>query len=135
MSAREFIEQQKKLYKTLKPCYCLAIQETVHFNAEGIRHILYDKHRPRNIREKVYRAYLIDYLTEVIINAQKAIKETFIKPSCHLWILEWVTIQDKKNPSQKLKIKIVLRKRGNGNIFFWSVMRRGSNHKTKKPKP
>jgi len=125
MRPRNFIEKQKKLYKTLKPCYCPAIQDTVHFNAEGLKHLLYDRHRPRNISQKLYRVHLVDYLRKVIENAQKAKKKTFAEPVCCLWALGWVEITDKNK--EKLKIKIILIKRGNGNVYFWSVMRKNHN--------
>ncbi len=125
MATNNFIEKQKKLYKTLEPCFCPAIQDTVYFNAEGLRHLLYDKHRPRNIKQKLYRVYLIDYITEAIKKAKQATKKSFVDPPCHLWILSWVEIVDKNN--EKLKIKVILKKKGNGNIFFWSIMRKNNS--------
>ena len=116
MSAQDFIEQQKKLYKTLKPCHCPAIQNVVHFNAEGIKHLLYEKHRPRNAKVKVYRSHLINHLTYVITTAQKATEKSYAEPPCRLWVLEWIEIVDDRG--NKMKIKIILKKSGNGNVYF-----------------
>ena len=96
MATSDFIEKQKKLYRNLKPCFCPAIQETIHFNSDGLNHLLYDKHRPRNIKEKHYRSALISYITAVIAKATKATQESYTNPVCQLWILNWVEIEDDK---------------------------------------
>ena len=129
MATNQFIEQQTKLYKSLKPCYCSAIENTVYFNAEGLRHLLYKDNRPRNINEKIYRMHLVDYLVDVITQATSAQKQ-LINESSFLWILEWITITDKKG--NDLKIKIILRKKGNGNTHFLSAMQKNNCYKSKK---
>ena len=134
MSYSLYIQKQIALYKSLQPCFCPAIQETVCFNAEGLKHLFYDKkHRPRNHDQKHYRVSLIDYITEVITTAQKAVQESYATPPCKLWILEYVVIDTK---GQKHYIKVIVRKKGNGNVHFLSVMekRHKNGRKTKKPK-
>lgn len=141
MKPEEFIEQQKQTYKKIQPCYCPAIQDTVYFNADGFRHLVYDRHRPRSQKEKIYRVALIDHIEEVVKRAQKAKKEMHASPPCCIWVLEWVEIKDKKK--RKQKIKIILRKQGNGRIYFWSVMKKRNSRflflknifKTKKTRP
>ena len=129
-----FIDKQKTLYKSLQPCYCPAARVTVHFTSNGLNHILYDRRRPRSHNERHYRAGLITYIVEVITNSAKAIQKTYADdPACRLWIL-WHEVVD--GNGQKLKIKVILRKNGNGNVHFLSVMqkKRGdNNHKTKNP--
>lgn len=71
---------------------------------------------------------LVPYITEAISKATKAKVTEYAKPPCILWVLEWVEIKDDDN--SKIKIKVILKKRGTGNVCFWSVMAR----KTKKPK-
>ncbi len=135
MSTSSFIEKQKKLYRTLKPCFCPAIQATVYFNSDGLNHLLYDKHRPRNHNQKHNRVAFIDHIVEAVAKSQRAIQESFAVPPCQLWILEWVEVTN--NQGCRYKIKIVLRKKGDGNIHFWSVMGKKieNNNQTKKPKP
>lgn len=137
MTPKEFIEKQKQLYKNLQPCYCPAIQDTVCFNADGFKHLVYDRHRPRSHREKMYRVALVNYIHEVITKAQKARKETFAMPPCCLWVLDWIEVEDRQK--RKQKIKMVLRKQGNGKIYFWSIMKKKNNnfsrYQTKKTRP
>ena len=133
MSPSLFIEKQKALYKSLKPTFCPAIQATVSFNADGLNHLLYDKHRPRNHNHKHYRMALIDYIVEVIMKSPRAIQESFSNPPVQLWILDWVEIEDDKK--NKHEIKVILRKKGNGNVHFWSVMQKRNNSKNKRKNP
>jgi hypothetical protein len=131
-----FIDKQKALYKSLQPVFCAAIQDTVYFNAEGLKHLLYDnKHRPRNHGERHYKLALVDYLVEVVTNASTATQKTHTSPACSLWILNWHEVSDKNG--EKHKVKIILRKMGNGNVHFLSVMQKkvGKPKGTKKPKP
>jgi hypothetical protein len=118
----DFIKQQKRLYKALQPCFCLALQTTVHFNSEGFRHLLYSRNRPRNHREKIYRLALINHLTEVITRAPNATQKTHSSPSCIIWVLDWMEVEDQNK--KKIKVKVILRKVGNGNVHFLSVMRK-----------
>lgn len=131
MSSSPFIEKQKALYRTLKPCFCPALQVTVYFNSDGLNHLLYDKHRPRNHSQKHYRVALIDHVVEVITKSARATQESFASPPCQLFILDWVEIEDVKK--QKHKIKIILRKKGNGNVHFWSIMQKNNGNKRKNP--
>lgn len=129
-----FIKKQKYIYKKLKPCYCPALQETVHFNATGLNHILYYRRRPRKQTEQHYRATLIKYIIGVIENSTVATKE--IKSKKPL-VVTWNLQHKIKDNNEKQTIKVILIKEGAGNINFLSVMRRKNlNNKanTKKPK-
>ncbi len=131
-----FIEKQKKLYKSIKSCYCKALQETVHFTADGLNHILYCRRRPRNHNEQHYRAGLIPHVVEVITNATKAIKN--IKSSEPL-IITWSLQGEVKVNGIRQVVKVILKKESAGRITFLSAMRKkhinnGDKTKTKKPR-
>ena len=121
MSHQDFIDKQKILYKSLQPTYCKVIQDTVHFTADGLNHILYHRRRPRKLTERAYRAALISYLVEVITDATKATKtidpQFGIDP---LWIIEHQVKAAYKGKKQM--VKIILQKKGAGNTHFLSVM-------------
>ena len=65
---------------------------------------------------------LVNHITEVITKATKATQKSFANPLTQLYILEWVEIQDFKG--NKYKLKVILRKKGNGNVHFWSIMQK-----------
>ena len=122
MSSSQFIEQQKKLYKSLKPCYCQALQETVYFNSTGLNHILYHRRRPRSHSERHYRASLICYIVEVISGATQAIKEIKSEdPFVITWSIQHSVLDKNKKPQI---IKVILIKEGAGNVYFLSVMKK-----------
>ena len=127
-----FIKKQKKLYKSLKPCHCPALQEAVHFNATGLNHLLYSRRRPRKLTEQHYRANLITYITEVITSATQAVKA--LKSQDPL-IVTW-SLQHEVRDSNNLKqvIKVILMKKGAGNIYFLSAMQKKNSKETKKPR-
>ena len=129
------LTQQKKFYKNLKSCYCQILQETVYFNSYGLNHLLYCRRRPRKLLEQYYRANLIKYVVEVIINLTQAFREIKSKdPLIITWGLQY-EIKDIKNTKQL--IKVVLKKKGNGRIYFLSVMKKknlNNNNQTKKSK-
>lgn len=128
----EFIEDQKKKYKKLRPCNCPAINETVHFNSKGLNHLLYDnKHRPRNIDERVYKIALVDYLSEVISIAKAATVQSYSTPPSELWVLSWVRIK-KINSKGYYIVKVILRREGDGNVHFLSVMRKPTKKRQSK---
>lgn len=130
MEITDFIKKQKEIYKKLKPCHCKAIQEDVHFNSDGLNHLLYKNRRPRSIEEKVYRISLVTYLYVAISNATQAKEIFFDNPPTRLWVLEWVNVID---GDKIYRIKVILRKRGLlGRVHFLSVMRKrySKNKKT-----
>ena len=119
----EFIEAQKTVYKSLKPCYCQAISETVYFTSNWLNHLLYNRRRPRNIKEKKYRSALISYIEEVIKDATAAVKK--IDPAISpypFWILKHQVKATWK--SKKQIIKVILVKKGAGKTEFLSVMKK-----------
>ncbi len=121
MTSIDFIQAQKAKYKKLQPCYCQAVQETVYFTADGLNHLLYHRRRPRNIKERAYRAVLINYIVEVITNATTATKKIDAQFSKDpLWILEHEVSARYKGKKQI--IKVILQKNGAGNTHFLSVM-------------
>jgi hypothetical protein len=121
----KFIDQHKKLYKSLEPCFCPAIQEQVYFNADGLNHLLYKKRRPRNHNEQHYRMALIPHLQTVITNATQAVQKVLVTDPkvVTLWSMRYAVISG----GMTLDIKVVLRKEGAGRIIFLSAMCKKGN--------
>lgn len=129
MVASKFIQDQKKLYKSLKPIYCSVLQQTVYFNSTGLNHILYNRRRPRNHNEQHYRAGLIPHISNVISKATQAVKVIKSEnPLVITWSIEHIVKDTKGN---KQSVKVILIKNGDGNLYFLSVM---AKKETKKPR-
>ncbi len=125
MGASKFIQQQKEIYKHLKPCHCPALNETVHFNSTGLNHILYNRRRPRSHNEQHYRAGLIPHITEVIEKATHAIEVTkSTDPLVITWSIQHAVIDTK---GDKQTVKVILVKEGAGKVYFLSVMAKRNN--------
>lgn len=83
----------------------------------------------------MYRLYLIPLIQPVVKNATKVHdyrSRTYLKKLgkfVEYWELKEVV------GKQKVTIKIILRRIGDGNITFWSVMKIKKKVKTKKPSP
>jgi len=123
MKANAFIAKQKVLYNLLKkkPKYCSALDAEVHFTADGLNHLLYNRRRPRSQIERRYRAGLIPAISQVIENARIAVKQ--IKSEDPL-IVAWALQCEVKLDGKIQLIKIILKQEGNGKIKFCSVMRK-----------
>lgn len=113
-----FKERMRKKYNLIRsPVRCRCLNQDVYFNAKGFHHLLYDgSGRRRNLNEAYFRLTLIPLIVPVIVSAEDCIYE---KRSIRIemWSLEAIVGRSHN------KVKVVLRRDGAGNIFFWSVMR------------
>ena len=114
----EFVKRNCALYKKLKECHCPALNETIHFNADGLHHLLYKKRRPRNHKERHARTALIPHIVTVIQRATRAIKE-LRNGNVATWALQ-------HRIRKGMIVKVILIQRGEGKIFFLSVMKKNS---------
>ncbi len=123
MNANAFIEKQKATYKLLQnnPRHCPALDAKVHFTADGLNHLLYNRRRTRSKVEQRYRAGLIPVIPQVIENAKIAIKQ--IKNENPL-VITWALQCEVKLDGNIQLIKVILKKKGNGKIEFCSAMRK-----------
>ena len=123
MARSLFIKDKIKLYKTLKPCLCPAIQEIVSFTSDGLHHLLYDnnKRRPRSHDEQHYRAGIIPCLHEIVSSSTKATKE--VKSESPLLII-WSLFYEVTPNNRKQIVRVDLMKKGNGSVKFLSTRRK-----------
>jgi hypothetical protein len=134
--------QAEHYYKQLKPIFCKALKAEIHFNRLGFQHIIHKK--GRHIREswiQVERFKLLPVavrLVELTTTYQeyqaelvKMKIEQMGEPVCrNKEVIHWglIAILDKK------KVKVILRKVGNGNIHFWSIIPDWTTSKTRDEK-
>ncbi len=117
-------ERVKENYTKISRIYCGCVKEYVFFNAQGFNHLLYRfSGKPREINEQVYKLQLFKFVPGVVrstvsidevryeIGAASRKKNASMKKITYIAII---------GPS---KIKVILKKVGNGNFTFWSVMR------------
>jgi hypothetical protein len=137
----ELLEKRRIEYKTWIPVYSFVLQKEITFNSDGFNHLRFNVDgTPRNPREQMYKLGLLPLVIPTIKKAtgikkytrlfapigRKKKKGAKIMKELEYWALESVVGQ------QNVKIRVIIRKIGTGNIHFWSVMKIGEK-KSKNP--
>lgn len=120
MSDRE--QELRAYYKTLTSCFSPALNDFVHFDANGLHHLLYRPNRggPRSKTERRYRLELLPHVREVIEMAIRAEPRMISKnPLVMTWNLTHV-IRDRNSGVREVKVIVI--KRGAGTLYFLSTM-------------
>ncbi len=124
-------EKAEKLYLSKKEIYCPYFQKRIILNSDGFHHLQFSSRRERNKNEQFLKFCLLSFALEIIEKSgtiqeyrkilmpigKKSKRDGFIKmKEVEFWGL--VAIIGEKSK----KIKATLRRVGDGNITFWSVM-------------
>ena len=123
-------EDAQELYNNLVDVLCPALNTSVSFSSHGFNHLIYRKGRNERDRASqimrfklLVRAHELIALTTTFQEYEDSLKEFRIKrhkkkiettKQVQYWGL--IAIIDNR------KIKVILRKIGNGNLHFWSVI-------------
>lgn len=124
-------ETAKELYGNYGPVKCPAINsEYVHFTSEGFNHILYRINRhPRSKQDQYMRFQILDLARRVVQISttfqeyEEKLQDVVIdhrgkKEKATKFVKYWGFIAILK----KKKIKVIVRRIGEGKILFWSVI-------------
>jgi len=129
---KKFIREKRAWYKKIKKVYCPCLKQDIIFNSKGFYHLRYDSHgKMRAIKEQRYKINLLPLAIPVIKRAKLIDKYTKLNYTrkfnkhTEYWALKEVV--GKRN----VEVKVILRKIGNGNITFFSIMKKRGK-KTKK---
>jgi hypothetical protein len=131
VSNNEKLREDTRLwFQTLKPIYSPALEQTVHFNSEGFEHIIYKRARAeRDKNSQVMRFKLLPRAVKLIELAttyqeyEETLKQFEIKrrkkrvqetKAVRYW--GFIAIIEGR------KIKTIVRKVGNGQPHFWSIV-------------
>jgi len=120
----------KKLYLVQKSIYCPYFKREVILNSDGFHHLQFSARRERNKKEQILKFNLLPLALKIIRNSgtiqeiRKGIvsfgavgKDGFAQTkNVEYWGL--IAIIGDSN----IKIRVILRRVGDGNIIFWSVM-------------
>lgn len=123
-------EDAEKYYATLTNINCPALDSTVSFSSYGFNHIIYRKGRTERDRTSqimrfklLINAYELIGLTTTFQEYENTFKDFTVKKykekiSVTRQVQYWGLIAIINNR----KIKVILRKIGNGNLHFWSII-------------
>jgi len=119
----EFVQERRAFFKTLRPTFCHVLQSMIYFNSKGFYHLRYNgAGHKRSNKEQVYRLNLLP-LAIPVIKLAKSIsnyEERYLKKEgkyAKFWELK--ADVGNNNPT----VKVVLRKIGDGDITFYSIMK------------
>jgi hypothetical protein len=120
MQLLEIKEKAKTRYATFGTVPCPALNQPVIFNAKGFNHIAFRKNQDfRNVQEQIERYRLLDVVHEFIqftntYQEHEYVEKSDDKKSVEYWGLVAIF--------KGAKLKVILRKVGNGSIHFWSII-------------
>jgi len=123
-------EKAKEIFKAQKSIYNPYLDSQVIFNSDGFHHLQFSARRERNKKEQLLKFNLLplaikiikksgtlqEYRKELITIGKKA-KDGFTKTKeAQFW--GFIAIIGKP----QIKIRVILRRIGDGNVIFWSVL-------------
>jgi hypothetical protein len=135
-------EKAKKVYATQRTIPSPYFKQEIILNADGFHHLRYSARRERNKQEQVLKFTLLP-LALRILKAAATVQEYRKLYSLvggkskggftQMKMVQWwgfVTIFIE----QEIKVRVVVRKVGEGNLHFWSVMPYSKLRRDKKQK-
>lgn len=134
MSDKEDLESLKKitreLYDKIGSVYCPCLSADIVFNAQGFHHMEYDGGgTPRLLKERIFKLKLIPLAipvlkyTDTIHEYKKDKQPKNRKKGAIQKDVEFWSLVASVGKNRDVKVKVVLKRVGNGNIIFWSIMK------------
>ncbi|MDD4996219.1 MAG: hypothetical protein PHW15_01975 [Patescibacteria group bacterium] len=130
---QEFFRKSKEIFSKNKEIYCPYFDCKVTFNSDGFHHLRYSARRERDKNEQIFK---FSFLPAAIKIIQKS-------GTVQEYRKDFIPIKEKKNKSElvinkireywgfiaivgkeenMIRIKVVIRRVGDGKIIFWSIM-------------
>jgi hypothetical protein len=111
-------------YSSLTPIFCPVLNDTVYFSSVGLTHLLYRGKKRRTRRstaERIYRLSLLRYVPTVIQLSTKSVK--LLKSAGPSPVITWALTYMIRDTGRQIGIKVILIRKGEGKLYFLSVMR------------
>lgn len=108
-----------KYYKSIGTIYCPYFKEYISFTSRGFHHLEFTAGRERKKTEQCIRFHLLQQYVEYILKNSGTVQEyRSSQDAASFWGFLAVVEED-----NYMRVKVVIRKIGNGNIHFWSIMK------------
>jgi hypothetical protein len=132
----------KQYYSTLIPLNSPALNMLVSFSSKGFNHILYRKDRNERDRDSqilrfklLSRSYELVGLSTTFQEYEEEMKDFWVvKGSQKVLVSKQVKYWGLIAIIRERKIKVILRKIGNGNVHFWSIIPAWTTNKSRDAK-
>ncbi len=120
----------RETYNKIKsPVWCKCLHRGINFNAQGFHHLLYDGlGHERSSLEQRYKLLLIPLIPSVLATAHdatyKKVRERINrKKKSPVKEIEYWSLTAFVGRGKDVKVKVIFKRIGAGQIIFWSVMR------------
>jgi hypothetical protein len=128
-------ERVEEIFRKTKSIHCPYFENEVIFNADGWHHLRYSDRHERNKEEQLLKFNLLplaikvikksgtlqEYRTGLIQVSRRSPRDGLaLMKKVEYW--GFLAICGGNNEGKKIKIRAILRRIGDGNIIFWSVM-------------
>jgi hypothetical protein len=125
----KILKKYRHDYNSWKPIYSEILKETIYFNSKGFNHLRFKiNNTARSNKESTYKLRLLPLVRPVIYNfininsytrriAPIGGSKNKVLKNIEYWSIIAVVGKNKS------KIKVILRRIGDGKIHFWSVMK------------
>jgi len=134
MNIHLLLKQKKMLVSAIvrknRLIFCPYFNKNIIINSDGLHHLRYSSRRERPKKEQLLRLSLVS-IGLSIIKKSGTLQEYRIFNSQKIteyWA--FIAICQYGNQEYGQRIKIILKRTGNGNIIFWSVMKLNNKQKT-----
>lgn len=133
-------ENAEKIYRKQSQIYCPYFEKHIKLNSNGLHHLQFSNQKERSKAEKILKFKLLPSALKVIkiTNTLQEYRKTeskinrkrYAKNKSRIVItveyFGFISIE----PNKKNRIKVIIKKIGNGDLFFWSVMPNGKYRRT-----
>lgn len=123
-------EKVRAIYNAQKDVRNPYLKSQIVFNSDGFHHLQFSARRERNKKEQLLKFNLLQLAIGVIKNSGTlqeyrknlmAVGDKRKNGAPMKWVEYW-GFAAIAGESQQIKIRVILRRVGDGNITFWSVM-------------
>ena len=119
-------------YKSIGEVNCPYFSANIVFNSDGFHHLQFSAERERSKEEQMLKFSLLPAVPHILRNAgtiqeyrhtmEPVGQKRFSDGAHEMREIEYWGIVAITKGERPIRIKIILRRVGNGNIVFWSVM-------------
>ena len=128
MNDKEFfalLKKRKTTYDTTKNIYCPFLKEVVYFNNKGIFHATHSGDKTfRKRSDSVRRLNLLPHIYDCIKYCSDFENDPRVTPKNHpnnRYNQEIIEYELKHTVNRNFEVVVVLKRIGNGRLYYWSV--------------
>ncbi len=125
-------EKAEAFYKSIGKVRCPYFGLDIVFNSDGFHHLQFSAERERSKQEQLLKFSLLPAVPHILRNAgtiqeyrhtmEPVGQRRFSDGAREMREIEYWGVIAITKGSKPIRVKIILRRVGNGNIVFWSVM-------------